>query len=312
MAEAVLALKNICSKNKNIFLYLLKILITTALLFYLVRLVDVQNIIYLLGRAETGFIFLAFILGLVNIYLQYLKWKLVCRSMLEVNNNKIILQSLFYGFTAGTFTPVRIGEYFGRAASFKERTLPQVASAVLVDKLFSFLIVIIIGSSSFLLYLDCSFLQTVIWEIGTLVLIYFLFKGISIKPASLKYIWIQRLISGLSSIKKLNRNHKFRLTILSLLFYSCFILQFALLISAFSFHSDFIVFIWTGNLVMFVKTLIPSLFWGDLGIREGSTIYFISHFGGSVAAGLNASLFLFLINIIFTALLGMIFFLRKK
>ena len=71
-------------------------------------------------------------------------------------------------------------------------------------------------------------------------------------------------------------------------------------------------YIWIANLVMFTKTVIPQITFGELGIREGAAVYFLKHFGESAVAGLNAALFLFLINILFPALIGLIFLLQRK
>jgi hypothetical protein len=41
---------------------------------------------------------------------------------------KKIFYSLFQGFAAGAVTPFRLGEYFGRAFLFKDKTLVQVTT----------------------------------------------------------------------------------------------------------------------------------------------------------------------------------------
>jgi uncharacterized membrane protein YbhN (UPF0104 family) len=62
--------------------------------------------------------------------------------------------------------------------------------------------------------------------------------------------------------------------------------------------------------MMFFKALIPISF-GDLGIREASSVYFYSLVGIPQTTALNASLLLFVINILLPAVLGIIFMPRS-
>ena len=96
------------------------------------------------------------------------------------------------------------------------------------------------------------------------------------------------------------------------MFYVCFIAQFALLVSAFSLHANFINYLWAGGLVMFVKSVIPPISLGELGIREGVSVYFVKQLGENAAVGFNASISLFLINILLPALIGLILLLKRK
>ena len=100
--------------------------------------------------------------------------------------------------------------------------------------------------------------------------------------------------------------------LVSLLFYFCFLIQYALLVSAFSNHTNFADYIWAGNLMMFAKTIIPPVSLGELGIREGASVFFITQFGESASAGFNASIFLFIINLLIPSLIGLILLLKKN
>ena len=98
----------------------------------------------------------------------------------------------------------------------------------------------------------------------------------------------------------------------SFFFYLCYIIQYALLVSAFSGHYDAVNFLWAANLIMFVKTIIPPISLGELGIREGASIYFLTQMGQSASVGFNASILLFVINLLIPALIGAVMFLRKN
>ncbi len=314
MAEAIIAVKNIYVKNRNLFLILLKIMISAGLLTFILISVDIKKTVSVFTSADKFLLLPAFLLGFINIFLQYLKWRLVCRSLLNENNAGKILTSLFYGFSAGSFTPARIGEYIGRAVPFADKSLIEITSAVFIDKMFSLFIVLILGSLSFLLFMKSGVVTISAFIFLTAILLYLLNNGLilTIKDILLRWKWSRKIFSGLALFKQMNNRFRLQLIFLSLLFYLCFIIQFALLVSAFSHHYDLLSYVWTGSLVMFAKSIIPPISFGELGIREGVSVYFLKRIGETAAAGFNASIFLFLINILFPALIGLIFLLRRK
>ena len=100
-----------------------KVIIALGLLIYLIYAVNFQEILIAIKQANVYLIVTAFLLSFVNIYLQFYKWKITANVVLQENQNSKIWLSLFYGFSAGVFTPARIGEYFGRAIVFKNKSL---------------------------------------------------------------------------------------------------------------------------------------------------------------------------------------------
>jgi uncharacterized membrane protein YbhN (UPF0104 family) len=71
-------------------------------------------------------------------------------------------------------------------------------------------------------------------------------------------------------------------------------------------------YFWAGNLMMFAKTMIPPISLGELGIREGASVFFITQLGETASTGFNASIFLFFINVLIPSLIGMILLLKKN
>lgn len=63
---------------------------------------------------------------------------------------------------------------------------------------------------------------------------------------------------------------------------------------------------------MFTKTIIPPISFGELGIREGASVFFITQLGEVASVGFNASIFLFSINLVLPAIIGVGMFLRKN
>jgi uncharacterized membrane protein YbhN (UPF0104 family) len=310
--------------SKNTIIIAAKILISAGILYYVISSVEYNQIILALSEANVAVIGVVILLGILNIFLQYSKWRLTCAEVLKVNDRFKVFRSLFYGFSAGIITPLRIGEYFGRGIEFRDKSLVQVTVATLIDKFFPLLMVASLGSISSLFFIYFYYDVSIYIVLSLFILIFTFFYLLIILLLSNKF-WDSILFSKLNSSAKLkpfleklrifeslDRNYFFKMLVISLLFYSCFLIQYALLVSAFSNHFDFGNYLWAANLIMFTKTIIPPISFGELGIREGASVYFLTQMGESASVGFNASILLFIINLLIPALIGIGMFLRKN
>jgi uncharacterized membrane protein YbhN (UPF0104 family) len=311
-------------RHKSKFIIAAKIIIAAGLLTYLVIQVNFAEIINAIKEADILFILGALLLLIVNIYLQYWKWEVVCRNVLSITDKKKILTSLFYGFSAGSFTPGRIGEYFGRAISFRDKLVSDVTVATFVDKTISLLIITFIGALAAILFLHFYYHVTFFITASLFIFVFtisyiFLFlllnpsiwkSSIKSKLASTKRLAF--LIEKLSVLKNVDKNTSYKVAGISALFFICMLLQYVLLASAFSHHFNFVNYLWIGILVFFAKSIIPPVSIGDLGIREGASVFFISFMGENGSIGFNASIFLFLINVLIPAVIGMLLLFQRN
>jgi len=141
------ASENILTKNKSWLIIIVKLIIAAGILYYLVSYINYKEIITAIEGANINLLMAAFALSFVNIYLQFFKWKITCKTVLNESRNSKIFTSLFYGLSAGAITPARVGEYFGRAIAFKNKPLLQVTVATMVDKFFPLMIVVFVCNS---------------------------------------------------------------------------------------------------------------------------------------------------------------------
>ncbi len=319
-----LLISRIKSLNKTTIITLAKIIIAAGLLYFLIQTVDYNKIVNALEEANLFLIGFVLLLGLVNIFLQYSKWKLTCSEILKVDDGPKIFRSLFYGFSAGIITPLRLGEYVGRGIEFKDKSLVQVTVATLIDKFFPLLMVAFIGSVSSLLFIYFYYSVSLYIVVTLFAVIFTLFYILILLLLSQRF-WnnflfsklrssknLQKIFDKLKVFQNLNRNYFYKMTLISFLFYACFLIQYALLVSAFSHHFDYLNYLWAANLIMFTKTIIPPVSMGELGIREGASVYFLTQMGESASIAFNASIFLFIINLLIPALVGVGMFFRKN
>jgi len=320
----ILQQNSFIARNKTIILNFVKIIIALGLLTYIISTVNILEILNAIKQANVYLIAAAFLLSFLNIYLQFYKWNITANVILQENHNSKIWLSLFYGFSAGVFTPARIGEYFGRAIVFKNHSLLRVTLATLLDKLFLLLIVAFFGSISSILFIHYHYHVTAYLTIGLFILVFalfYLFFWLIFNDRfwdnvlftklrdSIKLHW---LFEKIKVFRKLDKKYATKMFAVSFLFYLCFLVQYALLVAAFSNHNQFMEYLWAGNLMMFAKTIIPPVSLGELGIREGASVFFITQLGESASTGFNASIFLFFINVLIPSLIGLTLLLKKN
>ncbi|MBT8382204.1 MAG: flippase-like domain-containing protein, partial [Ignavibacteria bacterium] len=162
-------------KNKTAIIFAVKIVIAAGMLFYLASSIEYKKILSAIENANLLLIAAAFLLSFANIYLQYSKWRLTCGHVLEERKKSKILTSLFYGFSAGTITPLRVGEYFGRAIVFKNKSIVQVTVATLIDKFFPLMIVAFVGSVMSILFFYFYFNTSIYLTLSLFIVLFTLF-----------------------------------------------------------------------------------------------------------------------------------------
>jgi uncharacterized protein (TIRG00374 family) len=309
--------------DKKISTTLLKIFISAGFLCYIIFKVNFTKIISTVERANPVLLIIAFGLTSLNLYLQFKKWQMACIKLLNSNDKKKIWISLLYGIAAGSFTPVRVGEFFGRAIEFRDKSLLQVTFATLVDKFFLLFVITLSGSISCIIFLRWYY-HTALYIIfiltAAVIVIFYFLSTFVFKPEiwhspvlkkfrSLKII--TSLKEKLNDFKRLDRKFTARMIVVSALFYSVFITQYAILVSAFSINANFYIFLWAGVLVMFTKSVITPFSFIDFGVREGASIFFLTKMGQLSSVAFDASAVLFFINIIIPSIIGVILFYKR-
>ncbi len=119
----------------------------------------------------------------------------------------------------------------------------------------------------------------------------------------------QKILSLLSALDYLKKTDAIRSLVYGMLFQILISVQIYFFINAF----DQITFpngLACATAAMFIKSLIPIAIM-DIGVRESAIIFFAGIFGVPGASAFNASVFLFLTNVLIPGLFGVYFLIKN-
>jgi uncharacterized protein (TIRG00374 family) len=289
-------------------------------MFMLIKNVQADKILRALGEAKIGFFVLTLILLLPNVYIQYFKWNYLLKLIKPRATFFESISSLLAGFTFGFITPGRLGE-FGRAFFVKDCPWIKVVGLAVIDKLYSVTIVILLGAGGMLFVLNLLlhhffiFLPIFIFTLVALTLmLYLVFHPDFIRSflynINIMLPFRKKIKLLISSLDNFHKPQALTLLGLSLLFYTIFFTQFYLLTLAFEWITPWDAFVAISSTLL-VKSLLPISL-GDLGVRESAAVFFFSQVGVLKTTAFNASIMLFLINILIPSLVGLILILKNK
>lgn len=308
------------SLSKRRILFLAKLLVALLVMTVLVRRIHPVRIWGALSNARLGCFTVALALSIPNLYLQFAKWRYLVRLIKPKVSVRELLTSLFAGFTLGFITPGRVGE-FGRVVFVKDRPWATLLGLALLDKLYAASILYLAGTVSVLLFLSAHLRQPlVLWPLVvfaafTLLLLYYFITH----PDAIRMLLysINVTLPFRDKIKQLiatfdhfGRRQAVLLLGLCTLFYFVFIAQFYILILAFE-PVRLLPAVQAAAATLFVKGLIPISL-GDLGVRERAAVEFFSYVQVQDTTAFNASLMLFVINVLIPSLVGLGFILRER
>jgi len=287
-----------------------RIIVAALILYAVVQTVSPSEVVRAFDSARVEYIVAAALLAIANLGLQILKWSYFVRLADPSSSNLETIASLLFGITLGIITPGQLGEFGGRALRHRSLSPATIVGLTLVDKLQMLLVMGIAGIVSYVTLLSITmWLQLLIIAVVWVTFLYTFFRPGLLKAVFLmvrlkifRQRWAEDFLSSLSLFQA--SALRFALFI-SFAFYGVVYLQMYLLLNAFSPVSLWDAFLGFAAM-MFLKAVLPISF-GDLGIREASSVYFYSLVGIPQAAALNASLLLFVVNIVIPAMLGLLF-----
>ncbi len=306
--------------KKRWTLFFIKLAIAIVAMAILVRTVNFREIDSAFQNPQNPvFILLAVFLLFPNVFLQLYRWHYLLRLLRQDISLMESISSFFGGMVVGFVTPGRIGEV-GRSLFLKNVNRLQSVGLVFIDKLYSFLTILvggIWGLFSLLVY-HFNYGAFIFWPLFTVAFLVTL-SGliIVINPQvirtflynlSLLLPYRDKIKQIISCIDSFQKKQAIFFLILSFLLYFVYILQFCLLAFAFQ-KLPWTTVVTATTSTIFAKTLFPVSL-ADLGIREGASVYFFLKFHVEKVTAFNSALLLFAINVLIPTLIGL-FFLPK-
>lgn len=273
------------------------------------------------------------VLMVVNWGLEAIKWKTLISKIEKVGFFKAF-QGVLTGISISSFTPNRVGEFFGRVFILQRASHVEGILITVLGSMSQLLVTIITGTIALLFFLPRN-LPDAVFSGG------YLYVSILVLLLSLDVLLLGLFfnVSFLSKIKtnilrgRLNRiQHFFRVftfyknrelflvLVFSLLRYLVFSTQFYLLLRFFDVPVPFFEAIILISLTFFIMAVIPTIALTELGIRGSVALYVFGLYLSRYYADssiynigiFSSSVFLWLINLGFPALMGTFFVFRLK
>lgn len=276
-----------------------------------------------LSPSDYGYIVLCFLLIFANQGIEAFKWMRMMRPYYPKLHYKTAVQAILAGNTAGIVTPARVGEYAGRVFYLPEGNRIEALSLTLMERVCQLLVTVWVGTLSGL-YLLYTFRDTLlsIFPISANQILGFLLLVLVgllayttlllnpkwiyriLRPFAGKIAFLQTFVSAFQYAKSTTLVSIFLLSFLRTCVFST---QYFLLLSAFGYENDFLLKVTLVSLVLLIKSIIPSIAFAELGIRETVAVTVMSAFSVPIVTVVSATLLLYVFNIALPALVGILF-----
>jgi uncharacterized membrane protein YbhN (UPF0104 family) len=293
------------------FWVIIKALVAAALLIYLVNRIEPVRMYNAFMESDHYLILIAVAMAPLNIFWLFLRWRYLIKYIdkQKMVSNREVLVSVMSGTALRVATPGGLGES-GRIFYIEAMPRPKLFALSVIDALASLTITVIIGflGLAFITGISLFYLNPLLY-ISLIVGLYGLRNKLNL--SKLRFFNSKM---GSAEFWDVLRNIPYKypltVTIMALAMYIGFIGQYVLCLNAFQrvgiFESGMAF-----SAMMLVKTALPISL-GDLGVREGAAIYFLSKIGIGEAKVMNTSLLIFTFNMLVPAIIGTIFIPKFK
>jgi hypothetical protein len=299
------------NKNKSLFFVFQVILFLLVAYFFYIQLSKISINSINQVKIKFPFLFLyAIILIFFNWFFEYLKWNLILNFINTETPNSIKIKSFFAGIFAGFVTPNLLGNFIGRMFYFKRMYRSTIILFSLLANASQFLSSMLFGCISLLIlkfpfvdFQEYRFFIQILFSIFLLIILFYYFNFEKKYPNYFnKKKWF---ILFVNRIKKINYL-RLKFLIYSLLRHFVFSFQYVLILCSFGidFSFEIVLLVWN---VYFWTTLIPSVWFGKILIRESVAIWLFTTYSYSGEIVILSSILLWLMNQGLTALISIPF-----
>ncbi|MCS6819686.1 MAG: hypothetical protein RMJ53_05960 [Chitinophagales bacterium] len=232
----------------------------------------------------------------LNWFIEAKKWQTLLLPIQKINI-KSAWHSVMMGLAFGVLTPWRSGEMIGRLSSHQLHKLPATLMLLAIGSAIQFLITVGIGIFFLSQFISIETYPLLCYSCAGLIVFLPVFAMLYIKPNFKRLNNILLLIYN-------NRPIIIKVSVLSLLRYTVYVLQWAIALYIFS-VSDNIFLLMAGTTVsLFLQTISPALPLFDIAVRGGISLLVFSSLSSNPLPILMSSLIIWLLNIVIPSLAG--------
>jgi hypothetical protein len=276
---------------------------------------------------------LVMVLMIFNWLIEAIKWRYLIARIEKISFARAV-QAVLTGVSISTFTPNRVGEYFGRVFILKRASHIEGILITIVGSMAQLLITVLFGTTALLLFIpqympEMVFGHGYLYYMLTILLLAFdfLLLALFFNLSFLTELKEKILQNRLKGIRKFFRVFAFyhnrelaTVIMLSFIRYMVFSTQFFLLIRFFGLPVPYVEALVLISLIYFVMTVIPTIALTELGIRGSVALYFFGLWISKTYPGcddfnagvLAASVLLWMINLGIPAVIGTFFVFRLQ
>lgn len=292
-----------------------------GILFLIVKMILLFGVSYLLYKQLTAIpkenwlklelkhplmLFISCVLIFANWGFEWKKW-ITTLQLIETNTSrKTNFKAFMAGIATGLVTPNMIGNFIGRMYYFKKAIRGSVVSLTLLTNFTQFFASILFGTLSILILkenpfeLNLQFVQLSCISFCLFMLIFYFF----FEKLKWKFLFRKKHYSEVVRIIKKDNTFRWKIITYSLLRHFIFTLQFWLMFNAFEDALNLDTFFWIWQIFLWT-TLVPSLWFGKLIIRESIALFILGSIGFGEVEILTASVLIWVINLALPSLISL-------
>jgi hypothetical protein len=268
------------------------------------------------------------VMMLLNWGTEAAKWRYLISRIEKVSFLKAF-KAILTGITISTFTPNRVGEYFGRAFILKKANPIRAIILTIVGSMSQLLVTFIAGTSALLFLLPQMDYQSSNWPgfvfPGLVVISLIINAGFiliylnisSIRPLAryfLKRHW-RKVYRYISVLRMIQPGELLKVLMFSSVRYYIFFMQFYFALRLFDVSLSITEALLLLPVIYLTLAIVPTIALTELGVRGSVAIYVIgSYLSLNNAASenlapaiLSATTFIWIVNLVFPAIIGTFF-----
>jgi len=259
--------------------------------------------------------FCVVVLLFFNWSFEALKWKVLMEKLSPLSFFRA-LKAVLAGLATGLITPNRIGNFIGRIAKLPKELKVKATVFTFYANLVQFGITICFGLIGVLFLsqfwtLTSALLLICIAGFGLVLSVILIAKPHLLAKKPLNLLMPSSILSSVQELREIDNRLKIKLIIFSSSRYFIFVIQYVLVLIALNQSVSYQVLFFGVTVMYLVMTIIPSLFFGKLLVREAAGLLIFGLIGLEDNVILFAGFFVWIINIAFPALVGTIGLLKK-